>query len=75
MLIPKQVKLLIETIIHTIYGVQNNGFYPVLLCSPKIRKPLYELLVRHSPAIVVISYSELIPEINIELVATVLHYP
>ena len=43
----------------------------VILCSPRIRLPLYQLLERHIPTIVVISYSELITDIKVEAVDTI----
>ena len=39
---------------------------PVVLCSPEIRLPLYRLLKKHIPNIVVISNNELIDGIKIE---------
>lgn len=69
---PIQVQELIETTAHTLVGVQQNvGRLPVILCSPRIRLPLYQLLERHIPAVAVISYSELIPDINVEQVGTI----
>ena len=44
---------------------------PVILCTPKIRLALYELLVKHLPSIVVLSYAELITDINVERVGTI----
>ena len=48
-----------------------NNPYPVILCSPRIRLPLFQLLERHIPTIVVISYSELITDIKVEAVDTI----
>jgi flagellar biosynthesis protein FlhA len=69
---PIQVQELIETTAQTLVGVQQNiGKLPVILCSPRIRLPLYQLLERHIPAVAVISYSELIPDIQVEQVGTI----
>jgi flagellar biosynthesis protein FlhA len=69
---PIQVQELIETTAQTLFGVQQNvGIIPVILCSPRIRLPLYQLLERHIPAVAVISYSELIPDIQVEQVGTI----
>ena len=69
---PMQVQELIETTAATLMNAhQNLGKQPVILCSPRIRLPLYQLLERHIPTIVVISYSELITDIKVEAVDTI----
>ncbi len=69
---PLQVQELIEMSAATLMRAhQNIGKQPVILCSPRIRLPLYQLLERHIPTIVVISYSELITDIRVEAVDTI----
>ncbi|MGN1125401.1 MAG: flagellar biosynthesis protein FlhA [Candidatus Gastranaerophilaceae bacterium] len=69
---PMQVQELIESTAATLMNAhQNIGKQPVILCSPRIRLPLYQLLERHIPTIVVISYSELITDIKVEAVDTI----
>ncbi len=69
---PLQVQELIESSASTLMRAhQNIGKQPVILCSPRIRLPLYQLLERHIPTIVVISYSELITDIRVEAVDTI----
>lgn len=69
---PMQVQELIETTANTLMRAhQNVGNQPVILCSPRIRLPLYQLLERHIPTIVVISYSELITDIKVEAIDTI----
>ena len=69
---PMQVQELIESAATTIVRAQQAcGQQPVILCSPRIRLPLYQLLERHIPTIVVISYSELITDIKVEAVDTI----
>jgi len=69
---PMQVQDLIETTAMTLMRAhQQIGQQPVILCSPRIRLPLYQLLERHIPTIVVISYSELITDIKVEAVDTI----
>lgn len=69
---PMQVQELIETTASTLMRAnQACGKNPVILCSPRIRLPLYQLLERHIPTIVVISYSELITDIKVEAVDTI----
>ena len=69
---PMQVQDLIESTAMTLMKAhQQIGQQPVILCSPRIRLPLYQLLERHIPTIVVISYSELITDIKVEAVDTI----
>ncbi len=69
---PMQVQELIESTATTLMTAhQNIGKQPVILCSPRIRLPLFQLLERHIPTIVVISYSELITDIKVEAVDTI----
>lgn len=69
---PLQVQELIESAASTLMRAhQNIERQPVILCSPRIRLPLYQLLERHIPTIVVISYSELITDIRVEAVDTI----
>lgn len=72
MLNPLQIQELIENTRETIRRVQQTyNRLPVVLCSPRIRLPLFQLLDRHIPVITVMSYSELIPDIQVQAVGTV----
>lgn len=69
---PLQVQELIETTGETLRRVQQTyDRVPVILCSPRIRLPLFQLLDRHIPIITVMSYSELIPDIQVQAVGTI----
>ncbi len=69
---PMQVQELIEQTANTLIRAQRSiGRQPVILCSPRIRLPLYQMLERHIPTIVVISYSELITDIRVEAIDTI----
>ncbi len=69
---PMQVQELIETTANTIArATRSVGYQPVILCSPRIRLPLYQMLERHIPTIVVVSYSELITDIRVEAIDTI----
>ena len=69
---PMQVQELIESTASTLMRAQQAvGVQPVILCSPRIRLPLYQMLERHIPTIVVISYSELITDIRVEAIDTI----
>lgn len=69
---PLQVQELIELSATTLMKAhQAVGHQPVILCSPRIRLPLFQLLERHIPTVVVMSYSELITDIRVEQVDTI----
>jgi flagellar biosynthesis protein FlhA len=69
---PLQVQELIETTAETLKSVQASyNRMPVILCSPRIRLPLYQLLDRHIHMVAVLSYSELIPDIQVQAVGTI----
>lgn len=69
---PLQVQELIESAATSLMrSHQSVGVQPVILCSPRIRLPLYQLLERHIPTVVVISYSELITDIKVEAIDTI----
>jgi len=66
---PLQVQELIEMAASILMkSHQTVGSQPAILCSPRIRLPLYQLLERHIPTVVVLSYSELITDIKVEQV-------
>lgn len=69
---PMQVQDLIETTANTLMRAHHAVHrQPAILCSPRIRLPLYQMLERHIPTIVVISYSELITDIRVEALDTI----
>jgi flagellar biosynthesis protein FlhA len=69
---PLQVQDLIEMTGETLNRVrQTYNRLPVVLCSPRIRLPLFQLLDRHIPLISVLSYSELIPDVQVHAVGAI----
>lgn len=69
---PIQAREFIELASSTLMRAsQMIGSQPVILCSPRIRLPLFQLLERNIPTISVLSYSELIPDIKVEAVDTI----
>jgi flagellar biosynthesis protein FlhA len=69
---PLQVQQLVRAINDTKRLVQQNyGRPPIILCSPRIRLPLFELLDRHLPNTTVVAYSELIPDVKVQAVASI----
>ncbi|BDU50123.1 flagellar biosynthesis protein FlhA [Haliovirga abyssi] len=49
----------------------NMGYQPIVLTSPEIRKPLRRLIERDLKQVMVISYNEIISEIDLEAVGMV----
>jgi flagellar biosynthesis protein FlhA len=69
---PLQVQDLIETTGGVLNKVRETyDRIPIILCSPRIRLPLFQLLDRHVPAITVMSYSELIPDVQVQAVGVI----
>lgn len=55
---------LIESITTTISRIrQRRAYNPILVCSTKIRLPLFRLLESHIPELTILAYEEIIPEV------------
>ena len=68
----QQLQLLVNSTAKTLLETHKKiNTQPVILCNPNLRLALYELLVKHLPSIVVLSYAELIIDINVERVGTI----
>ncbi|SDM64886.1 flagellar biosynthesis protein FlhA [Fictibacillus solisalsi] len=50
---------------------RNFGQMPVLLCSPAVRMYVRQLLERHLPDLVILSYNELEPDLEVQSVGVV----
>jgi flagellar biosynthesis protein FlhA len=69
---PMQVQELIDTASDALSQAQQAfNRTPVILCSPRIRLPLFQLLDRHIPNVAVVSYSELIPDVLVQAIGTI----
>jgi flagellar biosynthesis protein FlhA len=71
---PKQLNSFVESIHTNIEKMMSNGYPPVLLTSPQIRRVVRNFLEPVLPNLAVLSYSELTPDTNIKSVGTV-RYP
>ena len=64
-----------EKILHQLQDIVSKaasaGETPVVLCSPKIRLPFRRFIERFLPGVAVISYNELVPEMEIETLGAV----
>lgn len=68
---PASAQELFAILKNEIERVSSLGIQPVVLCSPNIRLPFKRLTERWFPDLAVISYSELLPDLEIESVGMV----
>ncbi len=70
---PDQIEQLIMDVNKTISGLNTHKKDAVLLVTPKIRKPLFDLLSEYIDNIKIMSYSELLPavEMKVEILAEI----
>ncbi len=68
---PRLARKILDNITDTIEKSKARGYAPVLLCSPRLRLPLRRFIARQLPSTAVLSMNEIIPEVDIEAVGTV----
>src|SRR6056297_1100348 len=68
---PQQAQQLIETISQEAQKLLQQGKDPILVTSPMIRRPLKELTSRSFSQLIVLSFSELSPDVNLQVLGTV----
>ncbi|MFZ5644574.1 MAG: flagellar biosynthesis protein FlhA [Bacillota bacterium] len=68
---PGMARELLDTIRETTEKVSVKGITPVILCSPRVRLPLRRFTERYLPNLVVLSLNEISPNIEVEVVGTV----
>lgn len=70
---PEQIEQLIMDVNKTISGLNTHKKDAVLLVKPQIRKPLFDLLSEYIDNIKIMSYSELLPavEMKVEILAEI----
>ena len=67
-----EMKNLVETTANKLMKAhQKIGQQPIILVNDELRLPLYRLLVKHIPTIVVLSISEIEQDIKLEIVDTI----
>lgn len=68
----EQIMEFVETVATQLELVDKCvGHVPVILCAPKNRLPIYKMLKRHIPTVVVMSYLEVADTVKLETVATI----
>jgi len=70
---PQQAQQLIESISNEAQKLLQKGKEPILVTSPMIRRPLKELTSRSFPQLTILSFSELTPNVNLEVLGTVVN--
>ncbi len=62
----------VQSLLAAFTEARNAGFMPVYLVSPQIRSVTFVLLEREIPEPVVLSYNEIVPDIQVNIVTTAL---
>ena len=62
----------VQSLLTAFTEARNTGFMPVYLVSPQIRSVTFVLLEREVPEPVVLSYNEIVPDIQVNIVTTAL---
>lgn len=68
---PRVAGALFEEIAKQWQKAMENGYEPVILCSPEIRLPLKRLTERILPHLVILSFNEIAPDIGLQSVGMV----
>jgi len=68
---PNLAQRLVEAVQAAAEKAINEGYQPVILCSPVIRRHLWKLLARFVSQIVVISHAEISGNVNIRSLGTI----
>lgn len=69
---PRQIQQLVTMISRSSKRINEKyGRKPVLICGPGLRLPLYRLLEQFDPHIHVLSYAELSPDFNVQVLETI----
>lgn len=68
---PNLAQRILERLGKLVQEMVGQGYPPVVLCSSRIRLPFRRLIERFLPNVAVLSMSELIPSIQVEVMGTV----
>lgn len=68
---PRQIQQLVTMISRASKRINERyGRRPVLICGPGLRLPLYRLLEQFDPHVHILSYAELSPDFNVQVLET-----
>ena len=68
---PQRAQQLIEQIANNVQVLLQQGHEPILLTAPAIRRPIKELTYRSMEELIVLSYNELQPNVDLQILGTV----
>ncbi|MEQ6375342.1 flagellar biosynthesis protein FlhA [Bacillaceae bacterium S4-13-58] len=68
---PETQQAIIQSVVQQVEHISLQQDVPVLLCSPAVRMYVKQLLSRHLPQVVVLSYNELEPNVEVQSVGVV----
>ena len=63
---PKVVQSMLTSITNELPKVTNLGYQPIVLTSPAVRTYFHKLIERSAPNLIVLSYAELEPQIEVQ---------
>jgi flagellar biosynthesis protein FlhA len=69
---PGVAQKVIQNLGAAVERAQGKGYAPVVLCSSRIRLPLRRLTERHFPNLSILALQEIIPQLNVDAVGTVI---
>ncbi len=68
---PNMGQAIVKAIEGEVNRITEEGYQPVLICSPPVRRHLYKLISRFVPQAMVISHNEITPQARIESLGTI----
>ncbi len=68
---PNTVAKIYSSLTKQMQAAQSAGLHPIVLCSPSVRLALKRLTERAAPQLVVLSYSEIAPNLRVESIGQV----
>lgn len=68
---PRKAQQVLDKIGETVRGVINAGHQPIILCAPFVRLHLKRLTARLLPGLIVLSFNEINPNIQVEALGMV----
>ena len=68
---PNTVAKIYSSLTKQMQTAQSAGLHPIVLCSPSVRLALKRLTERAAPQLVVLSYSEIAPNLRVESIGQV----
>lgn len=66
------MQALLDALQRAIEDLAARGYDPVVLTAPQLRRHLRALIVRSFPDLTVLSHSELVPEVRVRALGTVM---